>query len=321
MERRYISMLSDYGFKTTFGNRQQTTFLRRALQALITAQTPIRHVRFLNNEVSGLTKAGRGGLFDMICEDERGRTFIVEMQLSASPHFIQRAKFYAFHRFNTLVQRGSYHFDDLTPIYVISLLAERTYPTDLYHQIVTLKNQRGEVVDDQITHVVVELAKYDKALAEVETDLDKLLYTMKTTHETRPKRPLPQFMQEGWIAEALETLKTANLTPEERMLLEIRVAGDISDRMAMEEAARRKVEKEVSERVEKEVGERVEKEVSERVEKEVSERVARQTREEAIGRMLRARKLSDAEIATFAGVDLSDVQAARQRLADEGNGV
>ncbi|MGB3619326.1 MAG: PD-(D/E)XK nuclease family transposase [Catalinimonas sp.] len=96
----------------------------------------------------------------------RGRSFIVEMQLSAFPQFIQRAKFYAFHRFNALVQRGRYRFNDLTPIYVISLPAAPTYRGELYHQTVTLKKQRGELVDDQITHVIVELSKFNKTFSE-----------------------------------------------------------------------------------------------------------------------------------------------------------
>jgi hypothetical protein len=38
---RFISILSDYGFKATFGNESDTTFLKKALQALIKSPVPI----------------------------------------------------------------------------------------------------------------------------------------------------------------------------------------------------------------------------------------------------------------------------------------
>ena len=123
-ENKFISLLSDYGFKVAFADESNTLFLRKALQALIKSDTPIKKVQFLRNEFIGLTEESRGGVFDLICEDEKLRTFIVEMQLGYYKHFIQRAKFYAFQKFNTLVERGEYKFDNLTPIYCIGFLAK-----------------------------------------------------------------------------------------------------------------------------------------------------------------------------------------------------
>jgi len=132
----FISILSDYGFKLTFGDQSDTTFLRKALQAIIKSEYAIESVEFLTNEVVGITKTARAGLYDLVCEDEKGKTFIVEMQLGYYEHFIQRAKFYAFHRFNTLVKKGKYKFENLTPIYCIGFLAKSIYPeSDQYFHL------------------------------------------------------------------------------------------------------------------------------------------------------------------------------------------
>ena len=243
LERRFISMLSDYGFKVTFGNEHRPRFIKKALQALIASDTPIETVKFIKNEVSGTTKDSRGGLFDIACEDEKGRTFIVEMQLVNLTYFIHRIKFYAFHAYNKMVRKGNYHFDDLKPIYTISILAGQIYNTELYHQIGTLQNQRGELIDNQITHVIVELGKFNKALDEVETDLDKLLYTMKLTDDAKQKAKLPDFWREGWLEEALHELETSNLTPEQRMMYEITIAGNMSEKYAREAEMKKAVEK------------------------------------------------------------------------------
>ena len=234
-EKRFISMLSDYGFKVAFGNENHPKFLRKALQALIASDIPIREVRFTKNEVTATTKDSRGGLFDITCEDELGRVFIVEMQLFDFSNMIHRAKFYAFHRFNIMVRKGKYRFNDLKKIYTISLLAGKTYGTELYHQIGTIKNQHGELMDDQITHVVVELDKFRKTLDQVETDLDKLLYTMKLTDTVTEDAELPKFTSEDWLEETLKELDKANMTPEQRAELEMVIAGNVSERVALEE--------------------------------------------------------------------------------------
>lgn len=125
---RFISILSDYGFKVTFGNESDTRFLRRALQALIQSPVAIREIQFIQNEIQGLTRDSRSGIYDLFCTDERGNNFIVEMQLGKYPEFIQRMKFYALYRLNTLILKGKYKFKGLPKIYCIGILAVSIFP-------------------------------------------------------------------------------------------------------------------------------------------------------------------------------------------------
>lgn len=95
-------------------------------------------------------------------------------------------------------------------------------------------------MDDQITHVVVEagcrpLDKFQKTLKEIKTDLDKLLYTMKLTDTATSEAKLPDFMKEGWLEETLKELDRSNLTPEQRAELEMIIAGNMTEKVAMEE--------------------------------------------------------------------------------------
>lgn len=86
----YIPIISDYGFKATFGNEADSLFLRTALQALIKSATPIREVHFDKNAFEALTIDSRSGIFDLARTDENGSQFIVEMQLGVAPYFVQR---------------------------------------------------------------------------------------------------------------------------------------------------------------------------------------------------------------------------------------
>lgn len=237
---KYISILSDYGFKLTFADESDTVFLRRALQALIQSEVPIIKVQFLSNEFIGLTENARGGLYDLICEDEKGNSFIVEMQLGVYKNYIQRAKFYAFQRFNTLVAKGKYRFKNLTKIYCIGILAKGIFSNSKqYYHFGTLKNQIGDELDNQIAHVIVEIDKFKKAAIEIHTDLDKLIYLMKNQEIINKIGELPEFLSEDWIEKAMKKLDKSLMTPDQRMHFEMLLAKNATI-MAMEEDKRQK---------------------------------------------------------------------------------
>ena len=203
---KFISILSDYGFKVTFGDERETLFLRKALEALIESKVAIKEVKFLRNEFEGITIDSRGGLYDLICEDENGNSFIVEMQLGYYKNYIHRSKFYAFQRFNTLVEKGKFKFENLKRLYCIGFLANNIFPkSELYYHFATLKNQIGENIDDQITHIIVEISKFDKKETDIQTDLDKLIFLMKNLEKILDNIQLPHFLSVSYTHLTLPT--------------------------------------------------------------------------------------------------------------------
>ena len=224
---RFISILSDYGFKATFGNEADTTFLKKALQALINSPVPIKSVEFVKNDISAITIDSRSGIYDIACIDENDNHFIVEMQLSEYPEFIQRMKFYALHRFNTLVKKGEYKFENLPRIYCIGILAKSIFPqiTD-YHNIAILRNVKNETIDDQMAFVTVELDKFKKDENEVITDLDKLIYTMQNLHTVTETSQFPTFWNEDWLKRAISEVDIRNMTPEQKLAYEMAISAN-----------------------------------------------------------------------------------------------
>jgi predicted transposase YdaD len=124
-------------------------------------------------------------------------------------------KFYALHKFNTVVERGEFDYANLSKIYAIAILAKSILPTAHFHTIANLRSEAGEIIDTQMTFITVELAKFNKQVAEIETDLEKLVYTMKTLHTTEPTQ-YPAFWNEEWLRRAIDELDTRKMTPEER---------------------------------------------------------------------------------------------------------
>ncbi|MCA0229759.1 MAG: Rpn family recombination-promoting nuclease/putative transposase [Bacteroidetes bacterium] len=220
----FIPIISDYGFKATFGNEANTLFLRRALQALIKSDIPIKEVKFDKNTFEGITQDGRSGIFDLACTDENDNQFIVEMQYGDAPYFVQRMKFYALHKFNAMVKRGKFDYGTLTKIYCVAILANNILPYDDFHTLANLRNEKAELFDEQMTFVTVELDKFTLQDADCQTDLQKLIYTMKTLHTVTQPTQFPKFWDEEWLKVAIDELDSRKMTPDEKASLEILIA-------------------------------------------------------------------------------------------------
>ncbi|WP_229366126.1 Rpn family recombination-promoting nuclease/putative transposase [Fibrisoma montanum] len=286
----FIPLVSDYGFKVVFGNEKNTIFLRKALQALIQSEVPIREVYFDKNTFDAIVKDSRGGIYDLACIDEQGNHFIVEMQVSDAPYFFQRMKFYAFHKFNSLVQKGNFDYNNLDRIYCIGILANNIFAGPDFHTIAAIRKSDGELIDEQITarrpgYVTVELDKFRLTADEVQTDLEKLVYTMKTIHTTTQPTQFPAFWNEEWLQVAINELDKRKMTPDERFAYE--------RTLAINAEAIRVVNAQIEE-------------------------AKLETKREAIIKMLRGGKLAIGEIAEYNDVSDSEVERIQRelRLAD-----
>jgi predicted transposase/invertase (TIGR01784 family) len=217
----YIPFISDYGFKVTFGNESNTLFLRKALQALINSPFAILEVEFDKTIFEGISEESRAGIYDIACKDEQGNHFIVEMQADPFEYFIHRLKFYGFQKMNAMVKKGKYEYDDLTKIYCIGILAHNINDIEAYHNIGITKNQFGEIMDDQMIFVTLELGKFNKKAEDCTTDLDKLAFTMKMIDKIDNTTQYPDFWTEEWLDKAIEELDMRQLSPEDRLAYEM----------------------------------------------------------------------------------------------------
>ncbi|MGM9507016.1 Rpn family recombination-promoting nuclease/putative transposase [Larkinella sp. GY13] len=224
-QERFIPLISDYGFKVTFGNETNTLFLRQALQTLLKSTVPITRIIFNKNTVEGYTSDSRSGVYDISCTDEHDNHFIVEMQLSDYPQFLQRMKFYSAFKFNTLVKKGDYSFENLSKVYCVGILKKTIFPSiEDYHNISTLRNEKGEQTDSQLSFITVELDKFRKKAGQVKSDIDKLIYTMKTLHKVKNKKQFPEFWNEEWLKAAIQEVDRSAMSAEKRLAYEMLIA-------------------------------------------------------------------------------------------------
>jgi hypothetical protein len=87
-----------------------------------------------------------------------------------------------------------------------------------------LRNEEGELFDEQMTFITVELDKFTLQDVDCQTDLQKLIYTMKTVHTVTQPTQFPKFWDEDWLKIAIDELDSRKMTPDEKASLEILIA-------------------------------------------------------------------------------------------------
>ena len=70
IEERYISLLTDFGFKRIFGTKPNKDLLINFLNSLFDGFQVIKDVKYLNSEHVGDVFAERKAIFDVYCEND-----------------------------------------------------------------------------------------------------------------------------------------------------------------------------------------------------------------------------------------------------------
>ena len=194
IEERYISLLTDFGFKRIFGTSLNKDLLINFLNSLFKKEQVITDVKYLNSEHVGDIYTDRKAIFDVYCENEKGEKFIVEMQNAYQKYFKDRSLYYATFPIKEQARKSSDWDFNLSHVYVVALLNfdmkedsfDKRY---ISHDVGLLDKKTKKVFNDKLTFKYVEIAKFDKPLDKLRTLYDKWLYALKNLSrlENRPK--------------------------------------------------------------------------------------------------------------------------------------
>ncbi len=118
---RYIDPLNDWGFKRLFGTEMNKEFLAAFLTEIFPDKR-IRDITYLPTEQLGMAAGDRNARFDVMCGDESGEKFIVEVQLAYQKHFRERALYYSGMVLHSQGVRGRRWDYDIKGVYFVGLL-------------------------------------------------------------------------------------------------------------------------------------------------------------------------------------------------------
>lgn len=193
-EERYISLLTDFGFKRIFGTALNKDLLINFLNSLFGKEQVVKDVKYLNSENVGDVYTDRKAIFDVYCENEQGEKFIVEMQNAFQKHFKDRSLYYSTFPIKEQAPKGADWDFKLAHVYVVALLNfdmqdEAFDQKAISHDVGLLDKKTKKVFNDKLTFKYVEIAKFNKPLDKLRTVYDKWLYALKNLSRLndRPK--------------------------------------------------------------------------------------------------------------------------------------
>ena len=185
VEERYISLLTDFGFKRIFGTAMNKDLLICFLNSLFNGRQVVKDVSYLNPEHVGDIYTDRKAIFDVYCEGENGEKFIVEMQNAYQTYFKDRSLFYS------------------------------TFPIreqKIRHHVQLCDTATHKIFYDKLEFIYVEIAKFNKTLGELETLYEKWLYALKNLYKLTQR---PKELCDKVFDRLFEETEIAKFTPQE----------------------------------------------------------------------------------------------------------
>lgn len=213
-EERYISLLTDFGFKRIFGTVPNKDLLIDFLNSMFEGEQVVKDVTYLNSEHVGDVHTERKAIFDVYCENENGEKFIVEMQNASQQYFKDRSLYYSTFPIREQAQKGGLWNYELKHVYVVALLnydmTEPSFAKDtINHDIGLLDKQTHKVFNDKLTFKYVEISKFDKSIEELKTNYDKWIYVLQNLSRLNSQ---PKYLQTAVFTRLFKQAEIAGFT-------------------------------------------------------------------------------------------------------------
>lgn len=260
-EERYISLLTDFGFKRIFGTALNKELLICFLNSLFNGKQVVKDVMYLNSEHVGDVYTDRKAIFDVYCEGENGEKFIVEMQNAYQTYFKDRSLLYSTFPIREQAPKGSEWDFNLNNVYTVALLNfdmkdDAFEKEQIRHHVQLCDTATHKVFYDKLEFIYVEIAKFDKSLEELETLYDKWLYVLKNLSklDNRPKelrdRVFDRLFEESEIAK-FTPLELREYEDSKKAYRDIKNSIDTAKREGIEEGMEKGIKKGIKQGMEK----------------------------------------------------------------------
>ena len=209
---KYLDPRADLTFKRIFGEHEDLT--KSFLNAMLPFEEgeEIESLEFLPAELVPDTPLKKDTIVDVRCKDNRGRQFIVEMQMFWTETFMQRVLFNASKAYVKQLDKGQ-HYNFLQPVYSLNFINDIFFRDlkEFYHLYNIVNIEHTDKVIEGLHFVFVELPKFKP-----QSVLDKkmmVLWLRFLTEMGDVKNDVPEeFTQNPEINKAVELLRESSYT-------------------------------------------------------------------------------------------------------------
>lgn len=182
---RVINPFTDWGFKYIFGREESKDILIGFLNVLLKRDVPIRDITYLNNEHIAEAPELRTCVFDVICTDDSGDRFLVEMQQVDERNIRNRLLYYACRLIDEMGQRGDWDYE-LDRVYAICMM-DFTYADEpvLRNDYLIRDVLTGRIFSDRLNIITLQIPCIQaKSLAECRESYEKCLFLLKAMRDS-----------------------------------------------------------------------------------------------------------------------------------------
>lgn len=187
---KFLDPKNDYAFKCIFGTEKNQDILIHFINDIVPfpKDKQIQTVKFLKPNQNPEISSKKQSILDVLCTDEHGRQYIVEMQVVKTRGFEKRAQYYAAKAYSNQLNQGE-HYDQLKEIIFVAITDFVMFPDKKEYK-------SDHVMLDKVTHahdlkdfyfVFLELPKFNKTMGELNTMVEKWAYFFKHAEETNEK--------------------------------------------------------------------------------------------------------------------------------------
>ena len=211
---KFMNPFTDVGFKHLFGREVSKELLLELLRVILGDERSVKRISLLNKEKIPKSLNQKVIIYDILCEDEDGTKFIVEIQNQYQDYFLDRALYYLCRMIDEQGLRGSAWNYEIYPVYGIFFLNFKIAPLTKFRTDVILADQEtGRMVNGKMRHIYLSLPYFTKKEEECETDFDRWIYLLKNMDSFEK---IPEYAPKSVFGKILEVADVASLNEEER---------------------------------------------------------------------------------------------------------
>lgn len=178
--QRYFNPRNDVAFKKVFVDHPDLTlsFLNSTLR--LHGSRTIKTIEFLPTERLPMTAESKKSILDVLCTDQQGSQYIIEVQNKSMLNYIQRIQHYASHVYSGQLESAD-NYLELKPVTLLSILNHCIFPRDVnylsFHHNIEKETQVSYLND--MSYAFIELPKFMKKEEDLETPEDYWIFMMK----------------------------------------------------------------------------------------------------------------------------------------------
>lgn len=188
MLSKFLDPKNDFAFKKIFGTPKHKDILIHFLNDMIDFKDNaiIQTVSFLKTSQDPDVAYAKQSIVDVLCTDQQGRQYIVEMQVARSDAFVKRAQYYAAKAYVSQMNKGE-AYQDLKEIIFLAITDfvmfdhKPEYKSD---HVILDKNSHVQDLKD-FYYCFLELPKFKKKISELTTIVEKWAYFFKHASNTK----------------------------------------------------------------------------------------------------------------------------------------